>query len=75
MCTYKILQEMGAVAKTSLRKEKWTLSFDSRLKRRVVREAKRKGIYPVSLLEQIVRDSFNPFGYTTWRTASLTCGR
>lgn len=52
------------MAKTSLRKEKWTLSFDSRLKRRLVREAKRKGVYPVSLLEQIVRDRFNPFGYT-----------
>ena len=52
------------MAKTSLRKEKWTLSFDSRLKRRLVREAKRKGVYPVSLLEHIVRDHFNPFGYT-----------
>jgi hypothetical protein len=50
--------------KTSLRKEKWTLSFDSRLKRRLVQEAKRKGVYPVSLLEEIVRDRFNPYGHT-----------
>jgi len=50
--------------KTSLRKEKWTLSFDSRLKRRLVQEARRKGVYPVSLLEEIVRNRFNPYGHT-----------
>ena len=55
--------------KTSLRKEKWTLSFDSRLKRRLVREAKRKGVYPVSLLEEIVRDRFNPYGHTDVKDA------
>jgi hypothetical protein len=52
------------MAKTALRKEKWTLSFDSRLKRRLVQEARRKGVYPVSLLEEIVRDRFNPYGHT-----------
>jgi hypothetical protein len=50
--------------KTALRKEKWTLSFDSRLKRRLIQEARRRGVYPVSLLEEIVRDRFNPYGHT-----------
>jgi hypothetical protein len=50
--------------RTALRKEKWTLSFDSRLKRRLIQEARRRGVYPVSLLEEIVRDRFNPYGHT-----------
>lgn len=49
--------------KATLKKEKWTLSFDPRLKRLLVKEARKKGIYPVSLLEQIVRESFNPYGH------------
>lgn len=50
--------------KTSLRKEKWTLSFDPRLKSLLIREAGKKGIYPVRLLEEIVRERFNPYGHT-----------
>jgi hypothetical protein len=53
--------EMG---KTALRKEKWTLSFDSRLKSLVIKTARRKGVYPVSLLEEVVRERFNPYGHT-----------
>jgi len=34
------------------------------LKRRLIQEAKHKGVYPVSLLEEIVRDRFNPYGHT-----------
>jgi hypothetical protein len=49
--------------KTALKKEKWTLSFDSHLKRLLIQEAKKKGVYPVNLLEQVVREHFNPFGY------------
>lgn len=52
------------MSKTALRKEKWTLSFEPRLKAAVVREAKRNGVYPVSVLEQLVRDRFNPFGHS-----------
>ncbi|HWR59258.1 MAG TPA: hypothetical protein VN328_10250 [Thermodesulfovibrionales bacterium] len=52
------------MTKTALRKEKWTLSFDSSLKDAVIREAKEKGIYPVNLLEDMVREKFNPYGYT-----------
>jgi hypothetical protein len=50
--------------KAVLKKEKWTLSFDPRLKRLLIKEAQKKGIYPVSLLEQIVRERFNPYGHT-----------
>jgi len=50
--------------KAALRKEKWTLSFDPRLKTLVVKAARRKGVYPVTLLEEIVRERFNPYGHT-----------
>lgn len=50
--------------KTALRKERWTLSFDPELKSLVVRAARRRGIYPVALLEELVRERFNPFGHT-----------
>lgn len=51
------------MAGVGLGKEKWTLSFDGRLKRILVREARRRGRYPVSLLEEIVRERFNPYGH------------
>ena len=50
--------------KTALKKEKWTLSFDPRLKRLLIKEARKKGIYPVSLLEEVVRERFNPYGHS-----------
>lgn len=50
--------------KTALRKEKWTLSFDPALKGLVVKAAQRRGVYPVTLLEDLVREKFNPFGHT-----------
>jgi hypothetical protein len=52
------------MSKTALRKEKWTLSFDPALKGLVVKAARRRGVYPVTLLEDLVREKFNPFGYT-----------
>jgi hypothetical protein len=52
------------VAKAKLKKEKWTLSFDRNLKEEVIEEAKRQGVYPVHLLECLVREKFNPFGRT-----------
>lgn len=52
------------MAKTALRKEKWTLSFDPRLKTLVIKNARQKGVYPVTLLEEIVRERFNPYGHT-----------
>ena len=50
--------------KTALKKEKWTLSFDPALKSVVVRAAKRRGVYPVTVLEGLVREKFNPYGHT-----------
>lgn len=52
------------MAKTTLKKEKWTLSFDGQLKHLLQREAEKLGVYPVNLLEQIVRERFNPYGHT-----------
>ncbi len=50
--------------KTALKKEKWTLSFDPALKSVVVKAAKRRGVYPVTVLENLVREKFNPYGHT-----------
>lgn len=52
------------MSKTTLKKEKWTLSFNPQLKQIIIREAKKKGVYPVAILEEIVREKFNPYGYT-----------
>jgi hypothetical protein len=54
------------MAKAALKREreKWTLSFDANLKAFIVRTAKRRGMYPVTLLEELVREKFNPFGHT-----------
>ncbi len=50
--------------KTALKKEKWTLSFDPKLKEAVIREAKSRGVYPVNYLEELVREKINPYGHT-----------
>jgi hypothetical protein len=55
------------MAKASLGREKWTLSFDSALKTFLIRTARRRGVYPVALLEEIVRERFNPYGHTAVR--------
>ena len=49
--------------KTKLSKEKWTLSFDVQLKQLVRSEAKKRRVYPVHLLEELVKEKFNPFGH------------
>ena len=41
------------MAKASVKKEKWTLTFDRRLKGAVVEEAKKRGVYPVQVLESL----------------------
>ncbi len=50
--------------RAALRREKWTLSFDAELKAFLVRAARRRRMYPVQLLEQIIRDKYNPYGHT-----------
>ncbi|MGH7847539.1 MAG: hypothetical protein ACREQW_20540 [Candidatus Binatia bacterium] len=52
------------MSKNKLQKEKWTLTFDRRLKGAVIEEAKKQGLYPVQVLESLVREKFNPFGHT-----------
>lgn len=46
------------------KKETWTLSVDSRVKSAVIKEAKRRGVYPAQVIESMVREKFNPFGHT-----------
>ncbi len=52
------------MAKAKLKKKRWTLTFDRRLKEAVTEEAKKRGVYPVQVLESLVRERFNPFGHT-----------
>jgi len=47
----------------SLQKEKWTITFDPALKKRVQQEARKLRVYPVQLLETLVRERLNPFGF------------
>ena len=53
------------MAKAALKKDKWTLSFDPILKSLVVKAARPRRVYPVTLLEDLVRERFNPYGHTT----------
>ena len=50
------------MGRTKLDKKKWTLTFDQRLKGAVMEEAKRQVVYPVQVLESLVKDKFNPYG-------------
>jgi hypothetical protein len=52
------------MARAVARREKWTLSFDPALKDSLVKTARRRGVYPVTLLEEIVKEKFNPYGHT-----------
>lgn len=52
------------MARSSMKREKWTLSFDPALKAFLVKTAKRRRVYPVTLLEEIVKEKFNPYGHT-----------
>lgn len=52
------------MAKTQLKKEKWTISIDANLKKIVIQEARAKGIYPVNFIEELVREKINPYGHT-----------
>ena len=55
--------------KTALRKEKLTLSFDSALKSVAVKAAKRRGVYPVTIQENLVRENSICTDIGTWMTA------
>jgi len=49
---------------TSSQRERWSLSFDRRLKRTVIAEARQRGVRPAQILEEAVQEKFNPFGHT-----------
>jgi hypothetical protein len=55
------------MAQSTARREKWTLSFDTDLKAFLVKTARRRRVYPATLLEEIVKEKFNPFGHTDVR--------
>lgn len=52
------------MARSGMKRGKWTLSFDPGLKAFLVKTAKRRRICPVTLLEEIVKEKFNPYGHT-----------
>lgn len=51
------------MATSKAKKATWTLNVDRRIKSAVVKEAKRRGIYPAQVIEAMVRESFNPYGH------------
>lgn len=53
--------------KNALKKDRWTITFDHVLKDQVQKEAKKLRVYPVQLLESIVREKLNPFGFQSIR--------
>jgi hypothetical protein len=59
------------MARSAARREKWTLSFDADLKAFLVKTAQRRRIYPVSLLEEIVKEKFNPYGHTDVKDSAV----
>ena len=50
--------------RSAARREKWTLSFDAELKAFLVKAARRRRLSPVALLEELVREKFNPYGHS-----------
>lgn len=58
------------IPKNASRKVKWTLSFDPALKGLVIKAARRKGVNPGTLLEDLVREKFNPFRHTDVRDSA-----
>jgi hypothetical protein len=51
------------MARHALKKERWTITFDHDLKSRVQEEAQKLRVYPVQLLEALVREKLNPYGF------------
>lgn len=58
------MQKAITMEKNKLKKEKWTLNVDQSIKGVVIKEAKRRGIHPVQVIESLVREKFNPFGHS-----------
>lgn len=46
------------------------MSFDSELKAMIIRIARRRRVYPVAILEEVVREKLNPFGHSDVRDSA-----
>lgn len=55
------------MSRAMLNKVKWTLTFDPALKKRIQQEAGKLRVYPVQLLESLVREQLNPYGFQSVR--------
>lgn len=49
--------------RSALKKDRWTLTFDHALKGRIQEEARKLRVYPVQVLESLVRERLNPYGF------------
>ena len=47
-----------------VKKERWTLTLDRRVKRSVIDEARRRKVRPARVLEDLIKEKLNPFGHT-----------
>jgi len=52
------------MAGAPLKKERWTLTVDRRLKHAILAEARKQGVRPAQVLEDLIREKLNPFGHT-----------
>jgi hypothetical protein len=52
------------MASAPLKKERWTLTVDRRLKHTILAEARKQGVSPAQVLENLIREKLNPFGHT-----------
>ena len=59
------------MAGNPLYKERWTITFDPKLKGLVQKEARRLHIYPVQLLESLVRERLNSYGFQSVRDSVI----
>lgn len=55
---------MYPMSSLPVKKERWTLTIDRRIKHSVIDEARRRNIRPSRLLEELIKEKLNPFGHT-----------
>lgn len=54
---------------SALKKERWTVTVDSRIKRTILAEARQRNLRPGQVLEELVREKLKPFGHTDIKNA------
>jgi hypothetical protein len=55
---------MYSMSSLPVKKERWTLIIDRRVKHSIIDEARRRKVRPSRLLEDLIKEKFNPFGHT-----------